>query len=521
MSLVLPTHDPSEKSEGSMSVSAEPSATKVVGAVFYSDGSSRPTSAGFMGWGIHGYTYEEVAIGEKPMALDCYYTDQGYLTKDLLNTKFDGQVGKHVKPIQIFEKMGTDLNQGTNNIAEINGVINSLLFAKKNGIRRITIRLDSQYTRNGLLQWCRGWERNNWVTSQGAPVLNKVLWQTLHNLYKTMREDGFKIQVHWVQGHDDALGNIQADALAGTAANMSLQGIFREDESFYTPKDFWKSEVERHPFLNFRRVYFNSQPEYNTPGCYLQADPGALDQYLGKRLSETGLSSIRLYEPDPVIEKIKERQYATSQGINTIIKMEMDRVYDRHIYPYLKEFGGHALTPDKATLNLKWFDRKPVTVEVGATGLSMQAMEYLNLIENMLNKFLERKKDDFPIDNTGNPVNVHDITHIFYDKKDVLVKKETILKYELKSEYVVGFTDMAVHIHESLEGVSQKLKIPLILGIDLLPRNNLKKLEPFSPKVYLITWREGQKSLRYATVIDCDKGVGIWSNFFADRVFFV
>lgn len=504
-----------------MSVGSEGTEVKAIGLVAYSDGSSRPTSAGFMGWGIHGYTYCEVANGEKPLALDHYYTDQGYLKKDQLHFKYDGQPGKHVKALEIFEKMGTDLNQGTNNIAEINGVINTLLFAKKMGIKRITIRLDSQYTRNGLLQWCRGWERNNWISSTGTPVLNKVLWQTVYGMYKSMREEGYKIQVHWVQGHDDNLGNIQADALAGIAANMSLAGVFKEMEILMSPKEYWKNEVERHPFLNFRRVYFNSQPEYNTPGCYLQADPGALDHYLGKRLAETGLSSVRLYEPDPVIEVIKDRQFKTAQGINTIIKVEMDRVHDRNIFPYIKEYGGYALNPVKSSLNLNWFDKKPVTVEVGATGLSIQAMEYLNLVESMLNKFLERKINDFPADTTGNPVNVHDITHIFFDKKDVVIKKETIVKYSLKPEYVVGFTDMAIHIQEPLEGVSQKLKIPLILGIDLLPRNNLKKLEPYSPKVYLITWREGHKSLRYATVIDCDKGVGIWSNFFADRVFFV
>jgi hypothetical protein len=52
------------------------------------------------------------------------------------------------------------------------------------------------------------------------------------------------------------------------------------------------------------------------------------------------------------------------------------------------------------------------------------------------------------------------------------------------------------------------------------PRNNLKKIEGLNPRVYLITWRESQQSIRYATVIVTDVGYGIWSNFFADRIFF-
>ena len=517
-----PTLDPSVSTEGSMAVATKMLTENVTGVVLYSDGSSRPASAGFVGWGVHGYTYGSMDKGgELAPVLNCIYTDQGYVRRDQLSMKFDGMESKPVKPIQIVEMMASSSTQGTNNTAEINGAIKALMFAKEHGIKNLTIRLDSQYTRTGLVQWCRNWERNNWLTATGEPVKNRALWQTAYSLYKEMRASGYKIQVHWVQGHEDNLGNVQADALAGTAANMSMANVLVEKRTLEDPKSYWKSEVERHPMINCRRIYYNSQPSFNTPGCYFQADPGAADHYIGKRLAETAMSSIRLYEPEPIVESIKKRQYQTSEGVNTIIRLEMDKVYDRNIFPYLKEYGGHALTPNRSNLNLKWFNKSDVSVEVGATGLSMVALENFNLLESMLNKFLERKKGDFPRDETTNPLNVHDITPIFYDKKDVLVKKDTVVKYILKDEFVVGFSELSIYVQEPLEGVSQKLKIPLILGIDLLPRNNLKKLEPYSPKVYLITWREGRKSLRYATIVDCDKGIGIWSNFYADRIFFV
>lgn len=109
---------------------------------------------------------------------------------------------------------------------------------------------------------------------------------------------------------------------------------------------------------------------------------------------------------------------------------------------------------------------------------------------------------------------------MFYDREEKVVKKDVVVKSVLKPEFVVGFRDMSIDIEESYEGSACKLKIPLILGTDLLPRNNLKKLEELNPRVYLITWRESKNSLRYATVIECDSGIGIWSNFFADKVFF-
>lgn len=534
MPLEMTVQNPSEKSEGSMLAHGlidksqeekeSPPTMDVVGMVAYTDGSCRPSSSGFMGWGLHGYTYREVQPDQKPMARDHFVTDYGYLKKNQLHYKFGGVVAKHVVPVEYLDFLGSNLNRGTNNQAEIEAIARALSFALKNNIPNLQIFTDSQYGLEGITKWCYGWERRDWITAAGEPVANRRNWEAAFALYKEYKAK-FKISVHWVRGHNDNMGNTQADILAGIASNYSLNQVFHEAENVTPEKQRWKTEIDRHPFLSFKRIYFNSNEKFNTPGVYFHADTGAADHLIGKRIPETGLAIIRLNTPEKIVEEVKAKQYSVAQDLNSIMMMKLDRLYDKDIYNHLNAHGRHALIPGKNNINVNWFDRKPVSIEVSGTGLSMRAIECFNHLEELLAKFEVVKADGFKkaddyLTNL-NPVNVHDITDTFYTYAEVQVRKDKVMKATLNATFEVGFKDMSVIIEEPYEGALKKLKIPLILGTDLLPRNNLKKLEPNSPKVYMVTWREGEKSLRYATVIETDEGVGIWSNFFADRVFFI
>ena len=200
--------------------------------------------------------------------------------------------------------------------------------------------------------------------------------------------------------------------------------------------------------------------------------------------------------------------------------MKLDRVYSKEVYPYIQEHGKYCLLGGKGNLNINFFDKKPVTVEVNPTGLSMRAIESFNLLEELLDRFLDYRDNGFNQTDNNIQMNAHDVTSVFYHKEEKLVKDEIKIKYTLKPEYVVGFRDMSIDVEEPFEGSACQIKVPLILGTDLLPRNNLKKLEEQKPTVYLVTWRETRNSIRYATVIECESGIGIWSNFFAEKIFF-
>ena len=97
----------------------------------------------------------------------------------------------------------------TNNRMELTAVIEGLSALKRPC--EIALYLDSQYVRQGITSWIKGWKGKGWRTSTGQPVKNVDLWQRLDAL---VAGSGHRIDWHWVRGHAGHEGNERADALA-------------------------------------------------------------------------------------------------------------------------------------------------------------------------------------------------------------------------------------------------------------------------------------------------------------------
>ncbi|GAA4816818.1 ribonuclease HI [Sphingosinicella ginsenosidimutans] len=78
---------------------------------------------------------------------------------------------------------------------------------------RVALYTDSNYVRDGITKWTRGWIRNGWKTADRKPVKNADLWQAL-----IAAEAPHRIEWHWVKGHAGHPENERADALASAAA---------------------------------------------------------------------------------------------------------------------------------------------------------------------------------------------------------------------------------------------------------------------------------------------------------------
>jgi hypothetical protein len=114
---------------------------------------------------------------------------------------------------------------------------------------------------------------------------------------------------------------------------------------------------------------------------------------------------------------------------------------------------------------------------------------------------------------------VTDLTPILYETVVKTVKKESTLQRVLKEQYTVGFAAldvMANYLSDAATGELGQATLKLTLGIDLLDRNGLRRLEKFNPKVSLITWLESELAFRHATVIEIDGAVGIWAGMYSN-----
>ena len=95
----------------------------------------------------------------------------------------------------------------TNNRMEMRAAIESLATLTERS--EVCIFTDSQYLKNGITQWIRGWKRRGWVTSTKEPVKNMDLWQRLDELVAQHR-----VTWKWVKGHAGNTDNERCDGLA-------------------------------------------------------------------------------------------------------------------------------------------------------------------------------------------------------------------------------------------------------------------------------------------------------------------
>ena len=99
----------------------------------------------------------------------------------------------------------------TNNQMELMAPIKALeLFSNK---RKIKIVTDSMYVKNGITDWIKIWEKNNWKTSKKKKVKNIDLWKKLNNL-----SNFHNIKWKWIKAHAMNPMNISVDKLAKRAA---------------------------------------------------------------------------------------------------------------------------------------------------------------------------------------------------------------------------------------------------------------------------------------------------------------
>ncbi len=117
------------------------------------------------------------------------------------------------------ELFGGELDT-TNNRMELTAVIEALAALKRPC--KVALYLDSQYVRQGITEWIRGWKAKGWRTASKQPVKNVELWQRLDKL---VEEGGHQIDWRWVKGHSGDAGNERADMLANKGVSKALERL--------------------------------------------------------------------------------------------------------------------------------------------------------------------------------------------------------------------------------------------------------------------------------------------------------
>ena len=106
----------------------------------------------------------------------------------------------------------------TNNRMELTAAIEALLAL--NRPCRVELHTDSQYLRNGVIEWLAAWKERGWRTAAKAMVKNEDLWRRLDEA--RLRHE---VDWRWVRGHAGHPLNERADALARRGLTELLASV--------------------------------------------------------------------------------------------------------------------------------------------------------------------------------------------------------------------------------------------------------------------------------------------------------
>lgn len=474
-------------------------------SVFYTDGGARGHGLG-AGCGVHAYfhTGETTTKG-----IGARFTPamNGYLTKR--------DQAQHVEIVSFLDHFEPLEASATNNAAELTGLIRALEWISQSpSLEKAWIYSDSQYVTKGINHWLKTWRKKDWVNKEGEEIANLELWRYVDSLFNEKLANR-TIEVAWVRGHSDDLGNHYAHINAQRGTILSYKGYRQGDIDYYRVhpvSGYFKQTADFNRLLAKSTWYFHthtSEDHYSLQGhrVYLLGRHGKEDTFLGKRKSDSSYAVVFLNKPDPVLESIinYQDQVTDDQSVRFIIG-RLNKITESRPYSQIHEYNSLFLERRGQSLDLTDPEGVALTREHNPPKLAYKASNVLLNLWYCLDAHLAN--------DLTQPVTYTEITDELYETQQLKSGKE---KRKLRAEFDTSskYLDLPVsfrwpHSDGSYELVERTLR--LLFDMDLPARNPLAALGDFNPRVYVITYPYSGMLYQYECIIETDEGAAIFSS---------
>lgn len=495
-------------------------------AVFYCDAGYEETAKemynykhNFAGIAIHGYVYLDEPPKKGTGNPKVIPGPTGYYRKE--NVTEESEIVTPVLYIDIAKGVPPREAYNSSNQAELRALMTTLKWILEKGkdLTKVYIYSDSKYAVIGSNEWLEKWARNSWRTASGSEIKNKRMWMETEDLLDKVRKqcvDGFVLD--WVRGHNGDTGNEAADVMATKAKAMAAKDSDEQIEYLSIPQGYWKVGNESPRILQAPRWYFSTTDhdyvDANGRYVYYIGAHGTKEKELdlvGKRVADNFLGIVKIEDPDPVMEELRKQYLAKSTGeVCHLMVNHLDVIFSPKQYRELRE-RGHLFT----------IDRKHQVVKTNDTGaIISNAMEPMGLGFRMVDiwTILKNNLEEY---HRGDPgYTTYNLIDHFFDKhpkKDEYKIKPTITQMtkfiDIKPEFnLAGLSDP--------EDIKTR-KTRLLLGSDILTRNQLAAVAAEVHRLELITWRESSSVGRYATYVELKNGDhGLWCRYDANFALF-
>lgn len=115
---------------------------------------------------------------------------------------------------------------GTNNTAELNGLLYSFKLAKKylDKVEQVQVLSDSKYSIDCITKWANGWQKKGWTRGKGEEIKNVNLIKECFSLYQEIKQ---KLVISHVKGHANIEGNELSDRMAVLARKQQQESLIK------------------------------------------------------------------------------------------------------------------------------------------------------------------------------------------------------------------------------------------------------------------------------------------------------
>lgn len=469
------------------------------GMVLYTDGSFRQNKAG---WGVHGYTYTNVAMSTK-LPQKQQPTSKGYA---------DVPANETCTVLEYIDGFGPVTNNPTNNTAELSAAIKGFEIAKQHSVKNLTMWMDSEYVRKGLTQYVNKWIANGWTKVDGNPVANRDYWENLLALKTDYTKSGGKLALQWIKGHSGDIGNDKADensVLGGGTKGTAPTMVVTEPGAIEKLK---KTVVN--PLILESRLLCSVGKHVKPTGYYYMYNLGRMHTYggkprdtkldklvkadllLGRRISEATLGVYKSKEPEEYLDSVIQMHSDAFGGeMDQLAIINLSAAFSKVARHKIETIGVAGLQQYPENNILATSDFVLVSKTLEPPRLAFQAVSAFGI--------LQRQLDDFLSGDPGASVDVIDVTSSFFETIEGKKPVHRLLK---------TITSSTPSIDITLDYKGHKIKVKLVVGIDIPARNQLARIGAGEAKVSVLISASGPNAYTFSTVFNTDDGDAIFAS---------